>query len=81
MSNASHTFTSEPSAGASEPGRTAKARRGALERERLRVQTEIVSYPMPIPACDVYFNGLLERRAWICEQLALLDRQEDQGRN
>ena len=50
--------------------------RAALERERLRVQSEIVSYPMPIPACDVYFNGLLEQRARICEQLAMLDREE-----
>lgn len=47
--------------------------REALERERLRLQAEIVSYPMPIPACDVYFNGLLERRARICEALARLD--------
>jgi hypothetical protein len=52
------------------------ARRAALERERLRVQAEIVSYPMPIPACDVYFNGLLEQRARICEQLAALDQHE-----
>jgi len=52
------------------------ARRAALERERLRVQAEIVSYPMPIPACDLYFNGLLEQRARICEQLAALDQHE-----
>ena len=52
------------------------ATRASLERERLRVQAEIVSYPMPIPACDVYFNGLLEQRARICEQLAALDRHE-----
>jgi hypothetical protein len=54
-------------------------RRDTLERERLRVQAEIVSYPMPIPACDVYFNGLLEQRASICEQLAMLDREERSG--
>jgi hypothetical protein len=47
--------------------------RDALERERLRIQAEIVSYPTPIPACDVYFNGLLEQRARICEALARLD--------
>jgi hypothetical protein len=64
----------EPSAG-SGAGRAASETRAALERERLRVQAEIVSYPMPIPACDVYFNGLLEQRARICEQLAALDRQ------
>lgn len=50
--------------------------REALERERLRVQAEIVSYPMPIPACDVYFNGLLEQRARICERLAVLEERQ-----
>ena len=45
----------------------AEKRRAALECERLRVQAEIVNYPMPIPACDVYFNGLLEQRARICD--------------
>ena len=49
-------------------------RRAELECERLRVQAEIVNYPMPIPACDVYFNGLLEQRARICDELAMLDR-------
>ena len=57
-------------------GRVALQSRAALERERLRVQAEIVSYPMPIPACDVYFNGLLEERARICEALARLERQD-----
>jgi hypothetical protein len=54
--------------------------RAALERDRLRIQAEIVGYPMPIPACDVYFNGLLEERARICEALASLDRQERKKR-
>jgi hypothetical protein len=45
------------------------ATREELERERLRIQREINSYPMPIPGCDVYFNDLLERRTRICEQL------------
>jgi hypothetical protein len=40
-----------------------------LERERLRLQKEINSYPTPIPGCDVYFNDLLERRSRICEEL------------
>ena len=41
----------------------------ALERERLRLEQEIRGYPAPIPACDVYFNDLLEQRSRICEQL------------
>jgi hypothetical protein len=51
--------------------------RDAFERERLRIQAEILSYPMPIPACDVYFNDLLAQRARVCERLAALDRQQD----
>jgi hypothetical protein len=47
-------------------------RRSALENERLRLQAEINSYPMPIPACDVYFNDLLERRSQVCDELARL---------
>ena len=46
--------------------------RAELERERLRIQAEINAYPAPIPACDVYFNDLLEQRARICERLAAL---------
>jgi hypothetical protein len=44
-----------------------------LERERLRIQKEINSYPTPIPGCDVYFNDLLERRSRISEQLSAID--------
>jgi len=55
-------------------GQSHSERRAALERERLRIQGEIVSYPMPIPACDVYFNDLLEQRARVCDQLAGLER-------
>jgi hypothetical protein len=47
-------------------------RRNTLEKERLRLQAEINSYPMPIPACDVYFNDLLERRSRVCDELARL---------
>jgi hypothetical protein len=47
-----------------------------LERERLRLQAEISSYPAPIPACDVYFNDLLERRNRICEALTRLSRSD-----
>ena len=44
-------------------------RRNALEKERLLLQAEINSYPMKIPACDVYFNDLLERRSRVCDEL------------
>lgn len=44
----------------------------ALDRERLRVQAEINAYPMPIPACDVYFNSLLDQRSRLCEELTAL---------
>jgi hypothetical protein len=49
-----------------------QGKREDLERERLRLQAEINSYPAPIPACDVYFNDLLERRNRICEALTRL---------
>ena len=52
-----------------------QARREALERERLALQNEINNYPMPIPACDVYFNDLLERRNRVCEALTRLSQQ------
>jgi hypothetical protein len=52
----------------------AEQRRRHLERERLRIQAEIVSYPMPIPACDAAFNHLLESRARICAELQALER-------
>ena len=46
-----------------------------LEQERLRIQAEISSYPAPIPACDVYFNDLLEQRSRICEALVRLQQR------
>lgn len=46
--------------------------RDALEAARLRIQADIVSYPAPIAACDVYFNDLLEQRSRICARLAAL---------
>lgn len=50
--------------------------REALEGARLRIQREIVSYPMPIPACDVYFNDLLEQRSRICARLSALEASD-----
>jgi hypothetical protein len=47
--------------------------RDALEQERMRIQAEIRSYPMPIPACDVCFNDLLEQRARVGAELARVD--------
>ena len=41
-----------------------------LEAERLRIQRLITDYPLPAPACDAYFNHLLEQRALICDELA-----------
>jgi hypothetical protein len=54
---------------------TSHQTRDALEQERLRIQAEITSYPMPIPACDAYFNHLLEQRSRICDELARLNHQ------
>ena len=50
-------------------------KRDALEREPLRIQAEITSYPMPIPACDAYFNHLVEERSRVCGGLASVDLQ------
>ena len=51
--------------------------REALEKERLRIQAEIISYPAPIPACDVYFNDLLEQRSRVCEALGKLAARQN----
>lgn len=53
-----------------------QALREALEGERLRVQEQIRAYPPPIPACDAYFNFLLEQRALLGEELARLDEAQ-----
>jgi hypothetical protein len=55
---------------------TANLRWAELEQERLRLQAEINQYPAPIPACDVYFNDLLERRSRVCDELARLAQAE-----
>lgn len=46
--------------------------RDTLEEERERIFAEIRNYPPPIPACDVQFNQLLERRARVSQELARL---------
>ena len=53
-----------------------QGKREDLERERVRLQAEISNYPAPIPACDVYFNDLLERRNRVCEALTRLSRSD-----
>ncbi|MGE5523175.1 MAG: hypothetical protein ACM3SS_05620 [Rhodospirillaceae bacterium] len=50
-----------------------QALRDALDAERLRVQQEISAYPPPVPACDAYFNFLLEQRALLSDELRRLD--------
>jgi hypothetical protein len=55
--------------------------RQRLEAQRLRVQREITAYPAPIPACDAYFNHLLEQRAMICDELARVRAGDPDSRN
>ena len=45
----------------------------ALQKERIRINTEIGNYPPPIPACDVQFNYLLKQRSDIARALKLVD--------
>jgi hypothetical protein len=65
-------MSDEPGMQPPNDGTRLQATREALEKERLALQAEINSYPAPIPACDVYFNDLLERRSRVCEALGKL---------
>jgi hypothetical protein len=47
--------------------------RAHLEIERQRIYEEIKNYPRPIPACDVQFNHLLEKRAGIWQEMERMD--------
>ena len=47
-----------------------------LEDERSRIVAEIRAYPPPIPACDIQFNHLLERRNKHSRELNRLHRIE-----
>lgn len=40
-----------------------------LEETRLKIQSEIRQYPMPIPACDAHFNWLLEERGRLTDAI------------
>ncbi len=53
--------------------------RALLEDERQRLQTEIRSYPTPIPRCDQQFNHLIARRELVGSDLARLDAAADNG--
>lgn len=44
-----------------------------LEEEKQRIFQEIRCYPPPIPACDVQFNGLLEERVTILQELGKVE--------
>ena len=59
-------MTNTPSGSAAD----AKAR---LLQEQRRINEEIAAYPGPIPACDAYFNSLLEERGRIADALQKLD--------
>jgi hypothetical protein len=41
--------------------------RADVESELQRINAEICAYPAPIPACDAYFNFLLEERGRLSE--------------
>ncbi len=43
------------------------------------VAAEIRAYPAPIPACDVQYDHLLERRAALAEARARLDAARESG--
>jgi hypothetical protein len=45
-----------------------------LEAQKERIVQEISQYPPPIPACDAQFNGLLEERATILQELGQVNR-------
>jgi chorismate mutase len=45
-----------------------------LEAEKERIVQEISQYPPPIPACDAQFNGLLEERATILQELGQVNQ-------
>jgi len=52
-----------------------KRSRAQLQAELDRVQAEIRKYPLPIPACDAYFNHLLEERGRLTDALVRLGRE------
>ena len=53
--------------------------KSALEQRLAEVKEEIRYYPLPIPACDVHFNSLLDERAKIPHELRYLDELKQQS--
>ena len=57
--------------------------RALLKKKKNQVQNEILTYPPPIPACDIQFNHLLEERSRLTEDLrratAILEKSTDEG--
>lgn len=49
-----------------------------LEARKAEVYTEMRQYPPPIPACDVQFNTLLQKRTEISLELGRMDRLSHQ---
>jgi hypothetical protein len=43
-----------------------------LNEERERIYAEIHDYPPPIPACDVQFNYLIEKRTLVTQEIRKL---------
>lgn len=50
-----------------------------LESRRRPIQEEIRRYPPPIPACDAYFNHLLEQRSLLSRELLRLEAARREG--
>lgn len=53
--------------------------RDALHAIRRALNDEIVRYPMPITACDVQYNHLLQARRQARAEMTHLQRMVDQG--
>ncbi len=53
--------------------------RDALQAIRSTISEEIVRYPMPITACDVQYNHLLQARRQARAEMTHLQRMVEQG--
>ena len=53
--------------------------RSFLYVELESVETEIRTYPKPIPACDLQFNFLLEKRAEVSRALTRMHKTHHKG--
>jgi hypothetical protein len=50
-----------------------------FEQQRHQIYEEMKNYPRPIPACDLQFNHLLEKRAGILREMDRLHEARTQG--